>query len=123
MKIIFFVLLLVSFGNTYAQKIPNMLCYQQVVVHINPKTFAIKKNETDNIKEIDLYRIENDELYISSASRNEYRYNKLVEIENLRFYSGHKTILFEKDFKNAISTHTYDDEIRVMKFQCLLKSK
>ena len=123
MKIILFTLLIASYSNIYAQKIPNMLCHQQVVVHINPKTFVIKKTETDNINEIDLYRIENDELFISSPSRNEYRYNKIIEIENLRFYSGHKTILFEKDYKSAISTHTYDDEIRVIKFRCLLKSK
>ncbi len=123
MKIIFFTLLLASYSTVYAQKIPNMLCHQKVVVHINPKTFAIKKTETDDIKEIDFYRIENDELFISSASRNEYRYNKLIEIENLRFFSGHKTILFERDYKTAISTHTYDNEIRIIKFQCLLKSK
>lgn len=123
MKIILFTLLLASYGNICAQKIPNMLCHQQLIVHINPKTFAIKKTDTDNIKEIDLYRIENDELFISSQSRKEYRYNKLVEIENLRFYSGHKTILFDKDYKSAVSTHTYEDDIRVMKIRCSLKSK
>jgi hypothetical protein len=60
---------------------------------------------------------------ISSAERNEYRYNKLTEIEKFRFFSGHKTILFDKDYKTAISTHTYDDEIRVLKFRCTLKAK
>lgn len=123
MKAIFFALLLTAYGNIYAQKIPNLLCHQQIVVNINPKTFAVKKTETDDIKEMDLYRIVNDELFISSPSRSEYRYNKLIEIEKLRFYSGHKTILFDKDFKSAISTHTYEDEIRVIKFRCLINSK
>jgi hypothetical protein len=123
MKKSFFALTLVALSSSYAQKIPNMLCHQQIVVYVNPKTFETRKTETNDIKRIDLYRIENDELYITSPTRAEYRYNKLNEIENLRFYGGHKTILFDKEYKSAISTHTYDDEIRVMKFKCSPKAK
>ena len=123
MKTIFLALLILAGTNSFAQKLPNMLCYPQMVVHIEPKTFAIRKTTSSDIKEMDLYRIDKDELYIYSPTRAEYRYNTLIEIEDLRFYSGHKTLLFEKDYKSAISTHTYDDEIRVMKFQCSPKAK
>ena len=123
MKTLIFVMLMLNFSHAWAQKIPNMLCTSQFVVHINPTTFATRRNESSNTQGIDLYRIENEELYISSAERNEYRYNKLTEIEKFRFVSGHKTILFDKEYKTAISTHTYDDEIKVLKFRCTLKTK
>lgn len=110
----------VALLNTgYAQNLPNMICHQVSVVRINPTSFEAKKSETNNIQEMDIYKIEDGELFISSPNRSEYRYNKLVEIEKNRYYSGHKTLLFDKDYKSAISTHTYDDEIRVIKFRCL----
>ena len=123
MKKLLFALMMLNLSSAWAQKIPNMLCTSQFVLHINPITFAARRAESSNAQGIDLYRIEKDELYISSAERNEYRYNKLTEIEKFRFFSGHKTLLFDKDYKTAISTHTYDDEIRVLKFRCVLKAK
>ena len=123
MKKLLFVLVLLGFSHAWAQKIPNMLCTSQYIVHVNPVTFAVRRVEASNTQGIDLYRIENEELYISSAERNEYRYNKLTEIEKHRFYSGHKTLLFDKDYKTVISTHTYDDEIRVLKLRCVMKAK
>ena len=60
MKTIFLALLILASTNSFAQKLPNMLCYTQMVVHIDPKTFAIRKTTNSDIKEMDLYRIEKD---------------------------------------------------------------
>lgn len=123
MKAFLILVMLSSVGNIWAQKIPNLLCQTQFTLHINPITFAVRRVEPSSAQGIDVYRIENDELYISSLDKNEYRYNKLNEAEKFRFYGGHKTILFERDYKYAISTHTYDDDIRVLKLKCSVKSK
>jgi hypothetical protein len=123
MKKLVFVMLMFALNQAWAQKIPNMLCTSQFVVHVNPITFAARRVESSNAHGTDLYRIENQELYISSNERNEYFYNKLTEVEKFRFISGHKTMLFDKDYKTAISTHTYDDEIRVLKLRCVLKAR
>jgi hypothetical protein len=123
MKKLLVVMLLLALSRAWAQKIPNMLCTSQFVVHINPITFTTKRVESSNTQGTDLYRIENQELYISSNERDEYLYSRLIEVEKSRFIGGHKTILFDKGYKTAISTHTYDDEIRVLKLRCVLKAR
>jgi hypothetical protein len=122
-KSLFFLITILITGQAYSSRVPDMVCHQLKIVHINPQTFSVNKSETDNIKEMDLYKISGGELYVSSPSRKEYKYNKLVEIEKLRYYSGHKTLLFNQDFTSLITTHTYEDEIRVGKFRCLTMKK
>ena len=123
MKAALFLLLTLSIGQAYSQQgIPDMVCHQLKIVHINPQSFAAK-TETDNIQEMNLYKISGGELFISSRDRKEYKYNKLVEIETFRYYAGHKTLLFTQDYSGLITTHTYDDEIRVGKFRCLAMKK
>jgi hypothetical protein len=122
-KKLIFLLLILSAGKAYSQSVPDMVCHQLKIVNINPQSFTVKKTETDNIKEMDLYKISGGELFISSPNRKEYKYNKLVEIDKLRYYAGHKTLLFTQDYSGLITTHTYDDEIRIGKFRCLTMKK
>jgi hypothetical protein len=65
-----------------------------------------------------LYRFKAGDLYLSSPERSEYHYNKVVQQEPGRFSAGHKTLLFEGDFKRATFVHVYTDEIRISHVSC-----
>jgi hypothetical protein len=66
-----------------------------------------------------LYRLKSGNLYLSSPDRTEYLYNKVIEVEPMRYASGHKTLQFESaDFRTAILVHSYRDEVRVSRANC-----
>lgn len=66
-----------------------------------------------------LYRFKSGNLYLSPPDRTEYLYNKVIEVEPMRYVSGHKTLQFESsDFRTAIFVHTYRDEVRVSRANC-----
>ena len=94
--------------------VPDLLCQELKVVLVNPvtlRTAEVKESRT-------LYRFKAGDLYLSSPDLSEYRYNKVMQEEPTRYSAGHKTMLFENDFKRATFVHVYTDEIRISHVSC-----
>jgi hypothetical protein len=68
-----------------------------------------------------IYRFKSGSLYVTPTGRSEYLYNKVAEVEPMRYTSGHKVIQFEGNasaFHTAVFVHTYRDEVRVSRATC-----
>ena len=109
------ILCLISF-TAAALPIPDIVCRETRLVLIAPKSLAVQEQESQTV-----YRFKSGSLYITPSDRGEYRYNKVVEVEPMRYVSGHKIIQFEvggSNFQTAIFVHTYLDEVRVSRATC-----
>ncbi len=110
-----FSLSLISF-TAVALPIPDIVCRETRLIFIAPKSLAVQEQESQT-----LYRFKSGSLYITPSDRGEYRYNKVVEVEPMRYVSGHKVIQFEgggSNFQTAIFVHAYLDEVRVSRAAC-----
>jgi hypothetical protein len=95
--------------------IPNSVCRGEDVVIIRNADLKPERYRTT-----DLYRFAGGNLYISSASREEYLYNEVRETEPGRYTSAHMTIIFHgTDFKNATAVHMDEIQTRVLKLRCV----
>lgn len=95
-------------------RIPDLLCQELKVVLVNPatlRTTEVKQSRT-------LYRFKAGDLFLSTPEVKEYRYNKVVQQETTRFIVGHKTLLFEEDFRRATFVHIYVDDVRISQVSC-----
>jgi hypothetical protein len=99
-----------------ARPVPDLVCRETRLVFIDPRTLAVREQESHTI-----YRFKSGSLYIAPTDRGEYLYNKITEVEPMRYTSGHKVIQFEgngSEFHTAILVHTYHDEVRVSRASC-----
>jgi len=95
--------------------LPELVCQELRVIQIDPKSLLTREYDSRT-----LYRFKAGSLYLSSPERAEYLYNKVREVEPLRYVSGHKTIQFESsDFRTMILVHSYLDEVRVSRAACI----
>jgi hypothetical protein len=94
--------------------LPDLVCQELRVIQVDPRSLRVQESESRT-----LYRFKSGNLYLSSPERAEYLYNKVIEVEPMRYVSGHKTLQFESaDFRTAIFVHSYRDEIRVSRASC-----
>jgi hypothetical protein len=94
--------------------IPDLVCQELRVVQVDPRSLQAQESKSRT-----LYRLKSGNLYLSSTDRPEYLYNTVVEVEPMRYVSGHKTLQFESaDFRAAIFVHSYRDEVRVSRANC-----
>ena len=106
-----FVLWLQSAANA---AVPDLVCQELRVVQVDPRSLKVQEHESRT-----LYRFKSGHLYLSSADRTEYLYNKVIEVEPMRYVSCHKTLQFESaDFRTAIFVHSYRDEVRISRANC-----
>jgi hypothetical protein len=95
-------------------EIPDLICQELRVVHVDPRTLQSRELESRT-----LYRFKSGKLFLSSPDRSEYLYNTVTEVEFMRFVSGHKTILFhDSKFERATFIHANTDEVRVSNASC-----
>lgn len=94
--------------------VPDLVCQELRVIQVDPRSLTVMEFESST-----LYRFRSGSLYLSSPDRTEYLYNKVTEVEPMRYVSGHKTLQFESaDFRTAIFVHSYLDEVRVSRAHC-----
>ncbi len=111
-----FLLILTFFPISAVAELPDLVCQELKVVHVDPRTLRSTEYESRA-----LYRIKSGKLFLSSPERSEYFYNAITEIEPSRFVSGHKTIIFEDSkFERVIFAHVYNDEVRVSRAKCTI---
>jgi hypothetical protein len=108
----------IAFTASFAQAadLPRLACREADVLLIDATTLS-----TTSYASSALYRFSGGSLYLSDATRAEYRYNAVsYEGEDLgaRYTSGHKTFIFAQDLKSAQATHVSSTEIRVSKLLC-----
>ena len=114
MRALSFLVMTLWFGIASSAPIPDLVCQELHVIHVDPRTLRTQEYESGTI-----YRFKSEQLYLSSPDRAEYLYNNVVEIEPMRYLSGHKTLQFEAaDFRTAIFVHSYRDEVRVSRARC-----
>jgi len=110
------ILLVLLAGKSAIAAPPDLLCQEVKVLHIDPRALSVREYDSSTI-----YRIKSGNLYISSPDRVEYMYNKVSEVEAMRYVSGHKVIQFEAgrpEYRSAIFVHTHLDEVRVSRARC-----
>jgi hypothetical protein len=116
--LIIFALCVVSAAAS-ARPVPDIICRETHFVFIDPRTLDVKEQKSQTI-----YRFAAGSMFITPADRGEYLYNKVVEVEPMRYTSGHKIIQFESSgtqFDTAILVHTHRDEVRVSRAVCAKK--
>jgi hypothetical protein len=116
MRVLSLIFLLALSSVASARPVPDLVCRETRLVFVDPKTLGVQNQESQTI-----YRFKSGSLYIAPADRTEYLYNKVSEVEPMRYTSGHKVIQFEDDgsgFKTAILVHAYRDEVRVSRVTC-----
>lgn len=107
-------LILALFPGSAVATLPDLVCQELKVVHVDPRTLKSREYESRT-----LYRFKPGKLFLSNPERREYLYNAITEIEPFRFASGHKTIIFEDSkFERVIFVHVYNDEVRVSRANC-----
>lgn len=116
MQSLWFIVLLTVTSSVVARPMPDLICQETRLVFIDPKSLEVQERDSQTI-----YRFQSGSMYIRAPNRGEYRYNKIVETEPMRYTSGHKVIQFEgagSEFRTAILVHTYRDEVRVSRVTC-----
>jgi hypothetical protein len=100
--------------NALGATVPDLLCQELHVIQVDPHSMKVQEFESRT-----LYRFKAGNLYLSSPDRDEYFYNKVFEVEPMRYAAGHKTLQFETtDFRNAILVHAFRDEVRISRASC-----
>lgn len=115
MRYFFMAWLLVSTSVASALPIADITCQEERSVFVDPKTLRGLEQSSRTI-----YRFKAGKMYISDKNTKEYFYNRVFEIEPLRYTSGHKVIQFEDTTPNitVILVHTYIDEVRITRAIC-----
>ena len=108
------VIALLVIAPTVHASVPDLLCQELKVVLVNPVT--LRSTELKDTRT--LYRFKAGDLFLSTPDRSEYRYNNVQQQEPLRYSSGHKTLLFEADFRRGTFVHVYTDEVRISHVSC-----
>jgi hypothetical protein len=99
---------------TYAA-LPDLVCQTETGISVNNKDLTLLDASQD-----DLYRIEDSRLHISSPSREEYSYGKLLEIEPGRYLAAHKSIVFDGNrYESALAVHIGTVQTRISKLHCV----
>ena len=99
-----------------AAPIPDLICREGRVRHVDPKTLQTKEYESSTT-----YRFNNRKLYLKSPGRGEHLYGSVSETEPGKYAVGHKTIYLATQQTIPILlqlTHVYIDEIRVSLAEC-----
>ena len=102
--------------SAFAKPIPNLVCTESRIVNVDPRSLKVQESESRTS-----YRFKNSNLYLKPSDQQEYLYNMVVEVELLRYTTGHKTVQFEgnaSEFKSAVVVHSYGDEVRVSRLTC-----
>ena len=111
-------LLITLAGPAMASQVPDLICSETKSVQIESKALSAQSDGTDTI-----YRFKSGSLHLKPSDRDEYLYNKVVEIEFGRYSSGHKTIIFDSinsnNFESAIVVHANSTEVRVTRLLCI----
>ena len=110
------IILLALSSAASARPVPDLVCRETRLIFIDPKSLGVQEQEGQTI-----YRFKAGSLYITPTDRSEYLYNKVSEVEPMRYTSGHKVIQFESNgatFQTAVLVHTYLDEVRVSRATC-----
>lgn len=116
MRPVFLMVLLAATSVASAGPVPDLVCRETRMVFVNPKSLAAQEQDGTTT-----YRFKSGSLYITPTDRAEYLYNKVTEVEPMRYSSGYKVIQFEgggSEFGIAIFVHTYRDEVRVSRASC-----
>lgn len=103
-------------SSVSALAIPDLICREAHLVQVNSKSLQTQVSESSTD-----YRFKSGKLYLAPQDRAEYLYNEVVEVEPMRYTSGHKIIQFEAigtEFRNALLVHAHRDEVRVFKASC-----
>jgi hypothetical protein len=109
-----FLLILAIFPLSAVAELPDLVCQELKVVHVDQKNLRTTEYESRT-----LYRFKSGKLFLSSPDRSEYLYNTVTEIEFLRFVSGHMTIIFESPkWEQAVFVHASRNVVRVSRAQC-----
>ena len=94
--------------------LPDLLCQELKAALVDPVT--LRTNEITELRT--LYRFNSGSLFLSSPDRSEYLYNKVQQMEQRRFSSGHKTFIFDETFRRGLQVHIYVDEVRISQMSC-----
>ena len=116
MRSLCIIILLALSTAASARPVPDLVCRETHFVFVDPKSLGVQEQGSQTI-----YRFKSGSLYITPTDRSEYLYNKVSEVEPMRYTSGHKVIQFESDgsnFHTAILVHAYRDEVRVSRATC-----
>jgi hypothetical protein len=116
MRLLCIVTLLVLWSSASAGPVPDLTCQEARYVRVDPRSLAVQERTSQTI-----YRFKSGSLYLTPTDRGEYLYGKVVEVEPMRYSSGHKVIQFEGNgspFLTAVLVHTYRDEVRVSRASC-----
>ena len=103
-------------SSASARPVADLVCRETRAVFIDPKSLAVQERGSKAI-----YRFKSGSLYITPTDREEYLYNRITEVEPMRYTSAHKVIQFEgngSEFDTAILVRTYRDEVRVSRATC-----
>jgi hypothetical protein len=101
---------------TLAAPIPDLICHEGRVRHVDPRTLQTREYESATT-----YRFTNRNLYLKGSERGEYLYGSVSETEPGRYAVGHKTIYIATQDSNSIImqlTHVYADEVRASLAKC-----
>lgn len=92
-----------------------LVCRSDGELNVDP--FSLTSRTFENR---DLYRFAQGSLYLSSPTREEYRYNDVVEANYLRWTSGYKTIVWQDEtFRTGVSVHIEPEgDARVLPLNC-----
>ena len=99
--------------------VPDMLCHLQRQTIVDPITLETAPSATREV-----YRFKDSELFISSAERPEYHYNKVLEVEPGKYVSGHKTLMLNSEpYRSGTSRllmfHSDAGDVRLAIYACL----
>ena len=101
-------------ASTVNAVLPDLLCQELKAALVDPVT--LRTNEITELRT--LYRFNSSSLFLSSHDRSEYLYNKVQQLEQRRFSSGHKTFIFDETFRRGLQVHIYVDEVRISQMSC-----
>jgi hypothetical protein len=117
----FIYLLLTLNTQVQAGEHPPLLCYQSEKIQIDPVSFKATSLKGSDLKKLDLYRFEDNKMYISNPNQTEYFYDNLKLLEDFRYLSGKKIIMFSSNFQQVIVSHVASDELSTIKLKCIPK--
>jgi len=115
MRTIVIILMIFSPSSLFAADLPNLVCQETRKDHISTGTWeGFGESQVKS-----LYKFVDNQLFLSSPIKEEYRYNSVVETGFRRYQSGYKTIVFiDSNFTVATVTHHDEFSIVVSKLQC-----
>lgn len=76
-------------STTWARPVPDLVYRETRFIFVDPISLDVQKRESTTV-----YHFKSGSLYIKPIDRGEYRYNKVVEVESMRYTSGQKVFQF-----------------------------